>query len=190
MKIRGEQLKRLVSERQVDPEQLGQAIVRTGLGPRDAGSAIRNWMMGRNHPRCKKTDIDKLANALGVQSKDLATFTSRVDFHRGSSRKAKLLVDLVRGKSVDEAQNLLTFTTKRAALNVKKALMAAVADAEQAQADTTQLVVAEARVDEAGMIKRFQPKDRGRAHPILKRLSHITISVHERDSSKGKKARR
>ena len=98
-------------------------------------------------------------------------------------------VDIAKAES-DEAQNLLTFTTKRAALNVKKALMAAVADAEQAQADTTQLVVAEARVDEAGMIKRFQPKDRGRAHPILKRLSHITISVHERDSSKGKKARR
>jgi large subunit ribosomal protein L22 len=181
VKIRGEQLKKLAQERQVNPEQLGQAIVRTGLGPRESASAIRNWMQGRDHPRCKKADLDKLANALGVQAKDLATFTSRVNFHRGSSRKAKLLVDLVRGKSVDEAQNLLTFTTKRAALNVKKALMAAVADAEQAQADTTQLVVAEARVDEAGMIKRFQQKDRGRAHPILKRLSHITISVHERE---------
>jgi len=79
-----------------------------------------------------------------------------------------------------EAENLLTFTTKRAALNVKKALRAAIADAEQAQADTTALYVVESRVDAGGMIKRFQPKDRGRAHQILKRLSHITIGVEER----------
>ncbi len=180
MRLLGSKLEELAKARGVSAEQLGQAIVRTGLAQRAATSAVGNWMKGRDHPRCKKADIEKLAGALAVEAREIASFTSRVRFHRGSSRKAKLLVDLVRGKSVDEATNLLTFTTKRAALNVKKALMAAVADAEQAQADTTQLYVFEARVDEAGMIKRFQPKDRGRAHPILKRLSHITISVRER----------
>ena len=115
-----------------------------------------------------------------VQSKDIARFVSRVNQHRGSPRKAKLLVDLIRGKDVLDAENLLTFTTKRAAVNIKKALKAAIADAEQAEADVTQLVVVESRVDDGGMFKRFQPKDRGRAHPIEKRFSNITIGVEER----------
>ncbi|MCX5691854.1 MAG: uL22 family ribosomal protein [Planctomycetota bacterium] len=70
--------------------------------------------------------------------------------HRGSPRKARLLADLIRGKSVDTALNLLS----------------------------------ESRIDEGMVIKRFQPKDRGRAHPILKPLSHITVSVEERSSKK------
>ena len=70
--------------------------------------------------------------------------------------------------------------TKRAAVNVKKALNAAIADAEQAEADVTQLFVAESRVGDGGMFKRFQPKDRGRAHPIEKRFSNIVIGVEER----------
>ncbi|MFA6045634.1 MAG: 50S ribosomal protein L22 [Phycisphaerales bacterium] len=114
----------------------------------------------------------------------MAAFTSAVNQHRGSPRKAKLLVDLIRGKNVDQALNLLTFTTKKAAVNVKKCLNAAIADAEQAECDITRLFVAESRVDEATPIKRFQPKDRGRAHPIIKRLSHITISVEERGGSR------
>jgi large subunit ribosomal protein L22 len=81
---------------------------------------------------------------------------------------------------VDEALNLLSFTTKRAAVNMKKALNAAIADAERAEADVTSLYVVESRVDDGGMIKRFQPKDRGRAHPIEKRLSHITIGLEEK----------
>jgi large subunit ribosomal protein L22 len=89
-------------------------------------------------------------------------------------------VDLVRGKRVDAALNLLTFTTKRAALDVKKALQAAVNDAQQAEADLDALVVSTATVGDAPRIKRFQPKDRGRAHPILKRMTHITIGLEEK----------
>ena len=101
-------------------------------------------------------------------------------YHRGSPRKVALLTDLVRGKDVDTALNLLTFTTKRAAVDVKKALSAAIADAEQANADVTALVVADSRVDDGPRLKRFQPKDRGRAHQILKRMSHITIALEDR----------
>jgi large subunit ribosomal protein L22 len=90
---------------------------------------------------------------------------------------------MVRGRPVDEALNILAFTPKRAAVNIKKALSAAIADAEQAEADVTALYIAESRCDAAPQIKRFQPKDRGRAHPILKRSSHITISVQERDQA-------
>ena len=81
---------------------------------------------------------------------------------------------------MDDALNVLKFSTKRAAVNVKKVLSAAIADAEQADADVTALYVSESHVNEGKVIKRFRPKDRGRAHAILKQTSHITISVEER----------
>lgn len=180
MRIRGDKLKQLAAARGVTAEQLAQAVERTGLqGPR-ALSAVRNWFMGRDHPRCKAADIAKLAQAIGAQPKDIARFVSQVKYHRGSPRKASLLINLIRGRKVDDALNQLAFTPKRAAVNIRKALNAAIADAEQFQADITALVVAESRVDDAPHIKRFQPKDRGRAHPILKRQSHITVGVEER----------
>ena len=180
MRLRGDKLKKLADKAGVSLDQLAQAIERTGLQGDRAKSALGNWIDGRDHPRCKAADIAKLAAAVGAQTKDIARFVSRVNQHRGSPRKAKLLVDLIRGKDVLDAENLLTFTTKRAAVNIKKALKAAIADAEQAEADVTQLVVVESRVDDGGMFKRFQPKDRGRAHPIEKRFSNITIGVEER----------
>lgn len=164
----------------VTVDQLAESLAEPGFGADDARRALRNWLAGRDHPRCRHKTVTRLGELLRVPGKDLAAFTSKINHHRGSPRKAKLLVDLIRGKNVDQALNLLTFTTKRAAVNVKKCLNAAIADAEQAECDITRLYVAESRVDDAPRIKRFQPKDRGRAHAITKRLSHITISVEER----------
>ena len=180
MRLRGDILQQLATKREISREQLAQSIERTGLTGDRAVSAVNNWIKGRDHPRCKATDIVKLAAAVGAPPKSIARFVSEIKHHRGSPRKARLLADLVRGKSVDEALNLLSFTTKRAAVNMKKALNAAIADAERAEADVTALIVVESRVDDGGMIKRFQPKDRGRAHPIEKRLSHITIGLEEK----------
>ena len=161
-------------------DALAAHIERDGLKGDRAQKAVRNWRDGRDHPRCKAVDIRKLAEALNCEPKDLARFTSQIRNHRGSTQKARLVADMIRGKSVDEALNSLAFSPKRAATNVKKALSAAIADAELADADVTNLVVAESRVDEAPVIKRFRPKDRGRAHPIHKQQSHITIGVQER----------
>jgi large subunit ribosomal protein L22 len=122
-----------------------------------------------------------MAGALECPVPGIATFSAIHKYHRGSPRKAKLLVDLIRGKNVVAAENLLTFTTKRAAVDVKKALKAAIADAEQADADPTSLYVVESTCHNGPHIKRFQPKDRGRAHPILKRMAHITIGLEERN---------
>lgn len=181
MKLRGDRLKKLSQEAGVTRDALAEAVDRTGLeGPR-ARRAVDNWLAGRDHPRCKKADIERLAEAVGCQIADIAQFTSEVRFHRGSDRKARLLADLIRGKPVDQAINLLSFSPKRASVNVKKALEAAIADAGQFDADVTDLVVTESRVDGGPHIKRFRPKDRGRAHPILKRTSHITVGVQERD---------
>lgn len=181
MKIRGDKLKQLAAEKDIAIEDLGEAVARTGLDGLDAISAVENWMRGRDHPRCKAEDITNLARALGCSVADIARFTCVMKYHRGSPRKVGLLVDLIRGKGFDEARTLLKFTTKRAAVDVHKALMAAYSDAESAEADTSNLVVAESRVDAGPVIKRFQPKDRGRAHPIMKRLAHITVGVEERN---------
>jgi large subunit ribosomal protein L22 len=180
VKIRGEKLTTLARERGLTPEQLGGAVQRAGLKGDAATSAVKNWMVNRDHPRCKPGDVRRLAEVLGVAPKDLVRFTSEIRQYRGSPRKVKLIIDLIRGKKVDTALNLLSFNTKRAAVGVKKALNAAIADAEQNEADVTTLVVVESRVDDGLRMKRFQPKDRGRAHPIIKRFSNITVGVEER----------
>lgn len=181
MKISANKLSKAMDRAGITADQLAGALAEPGFSASDAESAIRNWKRGNDHPRCRAQHMAKMAQALGLAPKDLAIFTSKVNGHRGSARKAKLLTDLIRGKHVDVAMNLLSFTSKRAAVNIKKCLAAAMADAQQADADATDLIVCESRVDGAMTIKRFQPKDRGRAHPILKPLSHITISVTERE---------
>lgn len=180
MKISGKKLRKAMAAANLTTQQLSEQLAEPGLSAKDARSALGNWLIDRDHPRCKPKMVAKLSELLRVPAKDLVRFTSQVRSHRGSPRKAGLLVQLIRGQRVDKALNLLTFTTKKAAVNVKKCLSAAIADAEQSDCDVTRLYVSESRVDQAQRIKRFQPKDRGRAHPIIKPLSHITISVEER----------
>lgn len=110
----------------------------------------------------------------------MATYRSSHRFVRMSARKARLVVDLIRGKKTEQAASLLTFSKKRAAVLVKKVLDAAVTNAEMGEADKHNLFVTEAFVDEGPTMKRFQPKDRGRAHAILKRTCHIHLAVAEK----------
>ena len=105
-----------------------------------------------------------------------------VNTHRGariSPKKVRPVIDMIRRKPVDEALTILAGSKRRAAVFIGQALDAAIANADQAEADTRRLVVTEARVDEGPTIKRFQPKDRGRAFPINKRTSHIVVGVDE-----------
>lgn len=100
--------------------------------------------------------------------------------HRGvrmSPTKIRPIIGQIRGKRIDEAEVLMRLSKKRAATFILAALKAARANADQAEADVRRLVVTDARVDSGPTMKRFQPKDRGRAHQILKRTSHITVSV-------------
>jgi len=177
--INSDKLKKAMVRAGATPETLGAAIAREGLDADDAAKAVRGWLVGRNHPRAKAMDIRAIADALGCEVADLARFLSRSRFVRSSPRKARLVADLIRGKRVDDAMNLLTFSDKRAAQMLRKTLQTAIADAEHAEADTTRLFVTESRVDAGATMKRFQPKDRGRAHQILKRTSHLTIGVEE-----------
>lgn len=109
----------------------------------------------------------------------MADFTSTHRYARISPRKVRLVTQLIADRPVSEALDVLRFTRKRAAVFVDKVLRTAMADADEREADVRQLFVHTARVDEGPTIKRFRPKDRGRAHPILKRTSHIVVTVGE-----------
>ena len=87
---------------------------------------------------------------------------------------------MIRGLAVDHAMTALQFSKKRAAWYYKAVLKSAIANAEENDADVSSLFVSESRADEGPTIKRFQPKDRGRAHPIMKRTSHLHIVLDER----------
>ena len=103
---------------------------------------------------------------------------------RISPSKVRLLTTMIQGKPVDEALIALETSKKRGAALVKNSLRAAIANADRAEANLRRLVVTSACVDSGPTMKRFQPKDRGRAHDILKRTSHITVTVGEKSPAK------
>jgi large subunit ribosomal protein L22 len=99
---------------------------------------------------------------------------------RVSAQKLNLVAELIRGKKVAAALADLTFSRKRIAGPVKKTLESAIANAENNhQLDVDSLVVAEAHVGNALMLKRWTPRGRGRIGKIRKRFSHLTIVVRE-----------
>jgi large subunit ribosomal protein L22 len=106
-------------------------------------------------------------------------WTAKHRFARISPRKARLVADMIRGRQVDEAMDLLRFTNRRASQFVYRTLRSAVANADEQEADVGKLYVSEARVDEGPRMKRWHPKDRGRAHPIIKAFSHIIVVVDQ-----------
>ncbi|MDD4796751.1 MAG: 50S ribosomal protein L22 [Eubacteriales bacterium] len=95
---------------------------------------------------------------------------------RISSSKVRIVIDLVRGKQVDEALTILRFTPKAASPVVEKLLNSAIANAENnLEMSRDELYVADIRADQGPTLKRFRPRSRGMANPILKRTSHISV---------------
>ncbi len=107
---------------------------------------------------------------------------------RMSPRKVRLVVDQIRGKSVNEAYAILQFSKKSAAEPVGKTLRSAVANAQDRSQDegglldVDDLVVQEAFVDEGPTLRRWRARAQGRAAPIRKRTSHVTVVVDTRDA--------
>jgi large subunit ribosomal protein L22 len=102
-------------------------------------------------------------------------------YARISPRKARLLMDLVRGRNVDDAITILQFAKQRASGMVEKVIRSAVANANEREVPTREtLFVAKAWVDPGPVIKRFQPKDRGKAYSIKKRTSHLIVELDQR----------
>ena len=97
---------------------------------------------------------------------------------RGSTRKARLVVQVIRGRPVEEAAALLRFMPQAAARDVAKVLKSATANAENnLNLSADDLVVLDARADEGPTMKRWQPRAQGRAFPIHKPMTHITVTV-------------
>jgi large subunit ribosomal protein L22 len=99
-----------------------------------------------------------------------------------SAQKVRLVVDLVRGKRVEDALNILDYTPKRAARVVAKTVRSVLANAQNTQSvDVDRLFIKRVFVDGGATWKRFTPRAQGRATPILKRTCHITVVVDERE---------
>ena len=101
-------------------------------------------------------------------------------FARISPRKARLVMDMLRGLPCAAAVDVLRFDKRRASWFISKVLNSAMNNADEAEADMGSLVVSEARVDPGPYFRRWRPKDRGRAHPIAKRTSHLIVKVAEK----------
>ncbi|WP_395480188.1 50S ribosomal protein L22 [Candidatus Curculioniphilus buchneri] len=99
---------------------------------------------------------------------------------RSSAQKVRLVADLIRGKKVSRALEILTYTNKKAAGLIKKVLESAISNAEHNDgADVNDLKIKKIFVDTGPSIKRVMPRAKGRADRILKRTSHITIIVSD-----------
>lgn len=105
-----------------------------------------------------------------------------VRFSRIAPRKARQVIDMIRGKRVSDAQTILKFTPRFAAEVIGKVLNSAVANAENNHnMNRDSLYISEAYVDQGPTMKRYMPRAQGRASAIHKRTSHITIVVAEKE---------
>lgn len=107
--------------------------------------------------------------------------TATLKYLKASPQKVRLIVDLVRGKKVEEALQILRFTRKSAAKDLEKLVRSAVANAEQKEdaPDVDELVVSKIYVNEGPREKRVQPAPMGRAYRIQKRKAHVTVHVSD-----------
>ena len=178
----GKKLTEVAKRQQMTTEELARSIARGGVDVKNAVAALKNWQRGLYKPEPKSEDVRRLAEALSVETTEIADWRSSYRYAPLSARKARLVTELIVGRSVQDAMDILKFTRKRPAAMVDKVLKAAVADADEQQADVETLYVKEARVDDAGIrlgTKRWIPKDRGRAHPIRKKACHISVTVSQ-----------
>ena len=125
------------------------------------------------------TDTSKL-----VQSRAEAKYV------RLSARKARVVLDHIRGRTVPEARTILAFTPRAAAVDIEKVLRSAVANAESTHAlDGDELVVLAAYADEGPTLKRWRARARGRVNRIRKRTCHITLIVSENPKAQARPKR-
>lgn len=101
---------------------------------------------------------------------------------RIASRKVKMVIDLIRGKKIDEALAVLRYTPKKASSIVEKLVKSAAANAENNHdMDPDKLYIAEIYANQGATLKRFKPRAMGRANVIRKRTSHISVALKEKE---------
>jgi large subunit ribosomal protein L22 len=114
-------------------------------------------------------------------------FKAKLRYQQGSPQKMRLVADMIRGKGVQEAANILHLTKKGAAKPLEKLLRSAIANAENRDetVDVDRLYVKEIFVDPGPTMKRLRPAPMGRAFRVLKRQSHVTIKLDTRKGASG-----
>jgi large subunit ribosomal protein L22 len=178
--LSSDKLNEFCRERKMSISQLASHLVTGSRDLKKATAAVRNWQQGLFRPKPTTDDIRRLSHALGVEANALMDWQSSYRYAPLSARKARLVAQMIAGRGVQEAMDLLTFTRKRAAPMMNKLIKCAIADADEQQADVDTLYVKAARVDDAGIrlgTKRWIAKDRGRAHPIRRKACHIYVTV-------------
>jgi len=111
---------------------------------------------------------------------DIQTVRAQAKWVRMSARKARVVLDHIRGRTVPEARTILAFTPRAAATEIERVLRSAVANAEANHGlDGDDLVVASAYADEGPTLKRWKPRARGRVNRIRKRTCHVTLILAE-----------
>jgi len=132
---------------------------------------VRQWFR-RPRVRPARRTAARAESPRGGEARAVARYV------RIAPQKVRLVADLVRGKPVEEVEMLLRFVPKRAARVIQKVVKSAAANAEHnLDLDRASLYVAGIYVDGGPVLKRWHPRQRGRAYPILKRTSHVTVVV-------------
>jgi len=120
-------------------------------------------------------------------------YTAKLRYARITARKARLVADLIRGRTVNQALEVLGFEHKRAASFYSTLVRSAMANAGQNEGvNVNQLVITDCRADDGPMLQnrmRFRPGPQGRAHPFKKLTSHLTVVVSEAPQAEGKRSR-
>jgi large subunit ribosomal protein L22 len=107
--------------------------------------------------------------------------SAKLRYLRIAPRKVRLVADLIRGKSVSEAETILNSLSKKSALPLSKLLKSAIANAKNNfQLNPTKLYISKITVDEGPKLKRWRPRARGQAYEIQKKTSHITLVLEEK----------
>ena len=117
---------------------------------------------------------------MAAVAEDTQMVRAQAKWVRTSARKARIVLDHIRGRTVPEARTILAFTSRAAATDIEKVLRSAVANAEANHGlDGDDLVVAAAYADEGPTLKRWKPRARGRVNRIRKRTCHVTLVLAE-----------
>jgi len=185
--LSGDKLKKRRQTMNMSVAQLAEAIVPANLS-QDAfqkrlklnRAAIDNWERNLMRPQPKRDDVDRLARALQVEANDLQVWKASHVYAPIAPRKARLVTNLISGRSAQDALDVLKFANKRAAVLIDKVLRSAIANADEQEADVERLYVSQARVDEGGVrqgTRRWRPKDRGRAVSWTRKASHIRVCL-------------
>ena len=125
-----------------------------------------------------------------VDTSKLTQSRAEAKYVRLSARKARVVLDHIRGRSVPEARTILAFTPRAAAVDIEKVLRSAVANAESTHAlDGDELVILAAYADEGPTLKRWRARARGRVNRIRKRTCHITLIVSENPKAQARPKR-